>query len=274
MLKNFLIIVGIAIGIASNFGSVLSLVSLVKEGFDFGLAAPLDSILQYYQKFVEKALGWTEPYLRHGLERLRNIIGFDLRLLAHWKHFFVPMCFYVTATSYVNVKRRRYDSAIFTLILGVPLALASAVASGSLPLDDPRMFPAIPPIIGFMVFQTGQGIWDASWHRYGDNTWWQSFRYFLKWFVLSDAILGLAAIGIVLGFEIGLSNPSVVAFLIFITLLAFRTLGVAARAAAKDREVTKTWFQKFKILGGFHLGSRILGVLVGMIIFLAINAGL
>lgn len=274
MLKIFIITVGITFVFVGYSMNVLSLVSLVEEGLDFGVSAPLDSILKHYEKVVERLLGRTEPYLRYGLERLRDIIGFDLRLFAHWKHFFVPMFFYVTATSSVNVGRSRYDSAIFTLIWGVPLALASAVASGSVPLDDPRMFPAIPPIIGFMVFQTGQGIWDASRHRYGDNTWWQSFRYFLKWFVLFDAILGPAAIFIVLWFEIGLSNPSVVAFLIFITLLAFRTLGVAAWAAAKDRDVTKTWYQKFKTLGGFHLGIRILGVLVGTLLVFVTDAGI
>lgn len=261
--------------------SILSLLSLIKLGFDINLTAPFKLMLNYYLHFVDYLLGWADPYLRASLNYLSSWIAVDLRLYPHWKHFFVPMWLYFSADAKAVLGYQRKRLALAFLALGGLVALAVSVASGTMPLDSQSMLPLIFTAVGFVVYQSGSSVLAANFPlpytiRPGTKyTRRQIVSYYLIAFPLGDALI--ACILIIAGLQARhFDFPSLnISFLIlFVIAMALRDIAVSAWIAAFDRAMGQRWIDRFRGLGSQHHGFLVLASVGGAALFIALNAGL
>lgn len=74
---------------ASVLAGSLSLVLLIKQGFEIGLVGLLQGLLQFYSSWVEALLGWAEPPIRAAVTQLGAIWGQTLELNREWKHILI-----------------------------------------------------------------------------------------------------------------------------------------------------------------------------------------
>lgn len=214
--------------VASALGIVassLSLLLLAKQGFDLGFVAPLKLMLDFYQQAVEFLLGWADAPLKDVLRYIGDWMGVDLHLYPHWKHIFMPMWLFFSANAKVNWGRGRKRTTLFTMIWGSLVALAASVASGTVALDDPNMFPVIFPVVGFVVYDAVHSTWDAIFHNPPGYTSWQSFNYYQSRFTLSNAIIGSVVIFVgLLARRMGLPTSNLVLVIIYVIALAMRRI--------------------------------------------------
>ncbi len=253
----------------------LSLVMLVKLGFDFGFVAPLQLMLDYYQQAVEFLLGWAEPPLRFALQCVSDWIALDLNLHAHWKYVFILMWLYFGADAKIIWGKDRKGSAIATVIWGGLIALVASVASGTVKPDSPNTLSVIFPVTGFVVYEVGQSAWDATFFSPATNTWWQTFRYYLVRFALTNATIGVGAIFLgIQGNQLGLPNPYLVAVIVFLIALGIRNLARGAWIATSGRKKGERWLLRFHRSATARLGILLLATITGSVLFIALNAGL
>jgi hypothetical protein len=259
------------VSLLSYVAAVLSLAALVVQGFVLGLAAPLETILSYYARLVNVALGWAQEPLSDFVRSL----NFHLHLYPHWKSLIVPMWLYVAADARVMLRINRPRSAFFFAVVGGVLALIAAVAAGLTPLDDANMGALIYPVTALVLYNTIQAFWDATFHSSDGRTWWQTFRYYMAWFAFGNLALGALVVGVGAGAS-GFSfvGRNVALLIAFVALLALRNLAVSVRAAWRHRKPGQTWSHRFLELNNTRLGIAVLATLVGVIVFLISNAGL
>ena len=68
-------------------------------------------------------LGWTEPYVRAILAFLRDRLGLDLRLDAHWKHVTVLMLLFFCAVLRVSRMGGVIIAATFAILLSLGIGI-------------------------------------------------------------------------------------------------------------------------------------------------------
>ncbi len=129
--------------------AMLSIVMLIKHGLDMGsFVAPLQIILDYYERLVQALLGWTEPYLQSVLDLLQDLIGWDLQLDKNWKYVFVLMMLFFAALSRDflgrtdEVVRPSRVVALSAWMLGVIISLGTSIWLGVSPISDASTDPA------------------------------------------------------------------------------------------------------------------------------------
>src|SRR5262245_15945451 len=76
---------------------MLSIVTLIRHGFNYGFGPALHLVLEYYEKIMGVLFGWAEPYITARLAALRDLMGWELVLYPHWKHIFLLMMIYFSA---------------------------------------------------------------------------------------------------------------------------------------------------------------------------------
>jgi hypothetical protein len=124
--------------------STLSIVMLIKQGFDVGFGSALQVILSFYDEAVHKVLGWAEP----GIRAWFKTFGWDLHLYPHWKHVVVLYWLYFGAearTRFEGIKNAESDKrnvyrivTSLTTAAGAVVAVVFGILCGTLSLDDPR----------------------------------------------------------------------------------------------------------------------------------------
>ena len=73
---------------------VLSVVSLLRQFWDFGPVPPIQLMLEYYQQFLHAVLGWADAPLRTLVHHLQERINVRMNLSPGWKHVFLLMWLY------------------------------------------------------------------------------------------------------------------------------------------------------------------------------------
>lgn len=253
---------------------------------------PIYIILEYYKKAVTFLLGPLEPALR-AIVAYGNWL-FDIRLMLepHWKHVLIPVWLYFAADAKVIWGKRRQFSALFSAFWGGLTALTCAIAVGITPIDEASILPLLCSLGAFIIYDLTMSAWDATFHRYPQYTWWQTFSYYGVRFPVADAVIGAAIVGIVLFVSrFGYSMPSVASLILLLMALAIRNLVVSARAAALSTQVQeeprallergfpaqaadRTWSEIFNAMGTTQMGLYILQAIAGAFLFIASNAGL
>lgn len=161
--------------------STLSIVMLVKQGFDVGFAASLETILIFYDEAVHKLFGWAEPGIRAWFAAL----GWDLQLHPHWKHVVVLYWLYFGAqarTRFEGIKQTESDKrtvyrivTALTTLAGAVIAVVFGVICGTLSLDDPRsnlQFLLIA-VSGVILYQFANAVIRAAGYRIGFGSAWR-----------------------------------------------------------------------------------------------------
>jgi len=160
---------------------VISLVALAQDGFNLAVGPALLAVLGVYEAAMGRAFGLLEPMIIDQLRLLKERFAWDLKLLPHWKHFFVLTLLYFSAYARQAFGERLYGIAVFETVLGIVIALVSAVACGTIGLEQQHsgVLIALIPIIGIFLFGVSDSIWGATFLRHSGVSWARAFGVML-----------------------------------------------------------------------------------------------
>lgn len=264
------------------FGT-LSVVMLIKHGFDYGFVAPLQLVLDFYEQALHVLFGWAEPWIRAQVAAIAAWLGLNLTLYPHWKHIFVLMMVWFGADARVIWTANLRGSSIFYLSIGVFGALAASAVAGLVPVEAGGASPiaraliVAPPIVGFLVYETLRSAWSAIWGRYVAGGWWAQFAHDLGVglfvLVVGAAALGLALVADQVPFLSEATNPALVILGAAVIVLAIYWLWWGT-SFVKSRLPRGTLVERIRLSGSASVGFAMLSAFAGCAAFLAFNAGL
>lgn len=265
----------------------LSVVMLIKHGFEVSFVSALLIVLDYYEGGMRLLFVWVEPYIGALLRILSTWIGLEMQLFSHWKHVFVLLGVYFVRDVSETYAVDRRGSAIFLAVLGIVFGLLASIGSGTIALsqgDRLASFLIVAiPVFGVTGYDLGKLLWYATWlrewtaERYDEplQDWWPYLRDRLH-FVARLLAVGLAVawFGLDVGFVQQSRNPGLVLLLALVMLLTIYWLVIGAIRAKDVRIDDDTWLQAFQRTGAALLGIAMLRVLIFSALFLLTNAGL
>jgi hypothetical protein len=263
--------------------STLSVVMLVKQGFDYGFVAPLQQVLAFYEQATQALFGWAEPLIREQLATLRAWTNWNFDLQPHWKHFLILMWLYCSAFASRDVAVGQLWRAFAVGAWAGIVAISAGMCVGLLSLEDPRAF-AVPA--GFIVlFHVGM-IGGYVLGTYGGSR----LHWFLRWFRQPESALPAVVVaGFSLIASIAMMVPPLVdiegralvslAGLLLVLAAFWLWLGRSSylgfgplwgqKEAALDPQLVAAKQQHFANIGIFQLRT-----ILGASLFLLTNAGL
>jgi len=253
--------------------------------------------MDWYDALIKILLGWLEPYINAALDWIAVLINWDLQLYPHWKHVFVLLGLYFFTKALTSFRAGAFGSGIFQLMLGLTVALTTAVAAGTISLSADagsdnaalsQFFLASTPLAGYFIFQFTQNIWGATFtrqwnarnNRVEPSSW---FAFFVntttRTIRLSLAGLMVVGIGSLMPFIQALPGPGLALFGGLIVLLAAWNLWFGVVRTRNDRARSnlgeiETWSQTYWRQGDPNVGAAMVGVIIWAINLAATNAGL
>lgn len=86
----------------------LAIVALVRQGaMTYSFSAPMQGVLAAYEAAKNILFGWTEPYLRAGLDYLTANIGLKFHLFNNWKDYFIVCALMGNAMGRAEMSQRK-----------------------------------------------------------------------------------------------------------------------------------------------------------------------
>lgn len=264
----------------------VSLLLLIKEGFEFGLAAPLLRLSEYYESWIQFALGWAEPPILFALRVVTAKFEWDPTLYPHWKHFFVLLMIYFGADARDTL---RYDRklATFLSVFGIFIAAVVSVGSGLVPLQTGsgdikwEMLAASFSLAGLSLHWMSVGAWYATFSRHAEFSWrHQFFRDMRARFGLMILLLGCLAIAMgLIDLNVPVVSPilgsGLALVLVFVLISAGYFIFWGANIAIHNADRSgQSWFYEFKRNPLAREGFSVITVFSATALFLIANAGL
>jgi len=275
-------------GFSGKLGRILgalSMLRLFELGFPSGFGSVLGLLLEYY----ERLLGWlvrpVEPFIKAWLAQLHDYIGWPEALYAHWKHVFVLLGLYFFREVWI---RRVYglDFVISNFLLGLFVALTSAVLAGTIPLTNADQMAqflfALVFILGAAVYGVIGFVWDATFlrHRWAQvrnrsvPTWWSYFRWGLSR-ILSRSLVGLVLVWAALQIPLvrQMPSPGVAVSLVLIIAFAVYWLCDGLIDSKNMRREDESWRAAYWRSLHTQLGLAILGPIFWCFVVIVMRAG-
>jgi hypothetical protein len=257
------------------FGA-FSIVSLIQEGLNVGIGAPLLRLLDYYRKSLDVFLSWADLPLMELVQTLTNWIQIDWRLNPWWKYLFAPTWLYFSAAAAtVLVAQGRIYFFLVDFISGSVIALSTSVASSAFPLDTSSPIPVIIMSAGFVAF----GLCEFPWHRGYGVLPSQSQSRTLFWFAAAYPLANLIIAIVVIALSFASANygypiPAIVQVLFIVVSMALRSLAAAIFGATFLRKPGEDWRKNLLSYGTFRHGWWVLSVIGAAVFFIACGRGL
>lgn len=270
-----------AIGVFSALGivlSTLSIVALLKHGFDLGFSSVLMIVIEYYEKLTRVFLGWMEPYIRDYLGSISRFTGINLHLYPHWRHVFILLELYFG--SHVRGVRleRGIHATIFNVLLGIILSVFAGLTSGLIRPNGSvsEIFIAVFPMLAVSLYGFGTSARAATFFRSG-QTWWKAFRQYSRHaqrFFAGGTLVILLSVAFFLT-PIRMPVGSGLIILLFLILaLALYRIWIGAWYANHERKRGQRWWERFHQTGFGTVGIFMILSLFGATLFILANAGL
>lgn len=136
----------------------ISLFALIREAFDVGASQVFDTIILWYERFLEVAIGWIGDWIFLFINFLLIPFSIKIDVQSHWKHIFVLMnvyffrdAFFYLMPEYKSIKRFKWNFS-----LGFIVSLIFSTLSG-LFIDNGQIFIypliiAVSPIFGILIY--------------------------------------------------------------------------------------------------------------------------
>lgn len=266
------------------FGT-LSVVMLIKHGFDYGFVAPLQLMLDFYEQAMQVLFGWAEPWIRGRLVEWKAWIGLELHLASSWKYFFVLMMLVVGVSVRINLANPQhpdYAAAIFAFVVGLFISALTGVVCGSLSTAAhtsqivPLLILAVP-IVGLAAFFLLTGFYtELQFSADAEDLWGglkEKSRFALAWLVYGGIIIGGLSVLLNVRRDIAPEGAALASLATFIVGMAFLML-MRDIWFAIYRNEGRGRLRTFRGRTDGGLAISILASAVGAVAFLAINAGL
>jgi hypothetical protein len=260
---------GIAAGSLSLIN--LSLIALSSRS----LNPAFDKILNSYQRLVDLTLRLAEPGIEAMLRFARQFISIDLPAEGPWKHVFVLMTLYLVRRALHSFRVGHPATGVFRFVWGLVCALASAIATGTVPSASGAFWPnfliAGFPVLGLTIYDLLDGIWAAtilrgpiaseegraaeSWAIYSGDRIYHALERALGGFAL-------LLIGLQLPTVLQFRNPGLVMLGVLIIALALWWLVIGAIVASRVRN-NEPWLKVFFRTSQARVGLAVLYTCVG-----------
>ena len=271
------------LGLISFILAGLSVVALVQHAFAFGLASAMRIILHYYENILNIALSWAEPLIKHQLRTIQEWLLIDLNLDGRWKHVFVLIGIYFFRDASETLRIGRPKSAIFLVVIGLPIAAVSAIGAGCISSGSGRYWGqfliAAIPVAGVMTYDflklNQYTIFLREWTaQHTGEAYEEALPYFLHrvHYVARTAAFGftVAALGALMPFE----QSGLVTLLFLVVCLSVYWSVVGVLRVPRLRMSGETFWEVYYRIGPGLLGTAMIGVLASAALFLLLNAGL
>lgn len=260
------------------FGT-LSVVTLIKHGFDYGFVVPLEIVLDFYEQAMQALFGWAEPWIKEQLAALEAWFGWNPDLYPHWKHVLVLMGIYTSRMA--AMFSGSTPTWLFRLLWGLVISTVAGVLTGTIALSQGSMWAnfniAAIPILAGLLYDLGGEAWWATFFRERSDTWWGYFGWFLFFYLRRTALgLGLVMVALQVPAIAELRSPGIFVFGVLMAIYAaYGVLWLGPRSVANIQSaVGGTWLQAFRRSRDAAHGLAVLATIFGAVAFLAINAGL
>jgi hypothetical protein len=226
------------------------------------------------QPFVEAVLRLITNGLQYIADHLHWPFHISLNLQPSWKYFFGPMWLYFGRDGLVSITRkpRRPIAFAVALIFGGSVALLASALASNFPIDDMWLLPTVFPIIGFVVYELGQAVSDATFHRYQTNTFRQQFSYYFLTRVVPNVAFALVImpLGIFARWQ-GFSYAGFVVLTAFILFMASRDLVLAVLKARENRTQGQSVWNRVQQLASWKLSMNVFAVFAVAAAWTALN---
>lgn len=164
-------------GVSVALGA-MSIMTLLREGFDTGFSLVLSEAIHVYDRSVNFLLGWADPVLE-------QLLGnWQLDLQPHWKHLLLGFLTVIAALKRLPHADERFSfgyTAIATsLALGVSLLLATAPPDAAVdPVSDVRFVAQLLPAVivtlaAVLLFASAREA--SQYDEHPQSTWVAAFR--------------------------------------------------------------------------------------------------
>lgn len=258
--------------------SMLSLASLIFQGFELGISAPVAAMLHFYESLLAALLGWTEAPLAKLARAASGWIGLTLHPAPEWKHVFVLVWLYFSTDARSSFMQKRTITATATLIFGALVSVAAAIASGggASPGLSSLLWAIGVPLAGFLLHAIIESVLTTMFYREPHRTAAHSLRYYFMTEVLSALVAGAAAIvvAIALAPTAGPSWAAITALAGFVVVRGAYWLLRGLYIGVTDHGADESWFRRFARSGSGQFGMLIFSVVLGALLFVALNAGI
>lgn len=259
------------------FLSGVSLFNLAATAWNLGLSQALQLMLDYYNAFLDVALGWATLPLQNVLNWIADRLDLPRFSLGdHWRHVFVLLWLYAFADVLSEIERKQSKAAAWTLVVGLIISTAASVASGVSPFEGGGMASVFWAIAGMVTYQVFRSAVNATVRPQKGWSWWPSFAHFAYRFPFADLVVGAIVLGVgclTSAYLGGFMNGALL--LAFLAGLAIRNVGQAfIFAANSNREKRADSEIDWRTMATAKLGVVILKALGVLVVLVLSNAGL
>ncbi|WP_395646132.1 hypothetical protein [Terricaulis sp.] len=256
--------------------SMLSLASLIFQGFELGVSAPIAAMLHFYEAVLSALFGWAEAPLAQLARAVGRWLGAIVRPAPEWKHLFVLVWLYFSTDARSSFMQKRTITATATLALGALVSVAAALASGGGAETGDVLLAVGVPLTGFLLHAIIESVLTTAFYREPGRSLAHSMRYYFMTEVLSAVIAGAAAIAIAVALapSAGPSWAAIAALSGFVVVRGAYWLLRGLYIGVTNHGPEESWFRRFVRSGSGQFGMLIFSVVLGALLFVALNAGI
>lgn len=264
----------------------VSLFALIVHAFHLGIGSAMGLLLEYFERVLQLMLGWAEPYIQSVLDWVNSILGWHLILAPHWKNIAFLMSLYFGAYVWDAMHRRFFRAMFFYIVVGFPIAIICAVATGSVSLEQSGIWKVIAnvtvasiPLIGVIVFSLVTAIRAAKWYRPEGVTFDQQlrrlFRHPIRFAVIGWSIVLVGCVSLSFTSDQKQIQPSVIVLLVLTLALAIYRIILqdAWQGQEPGTRSTVEWWRDVNASGGGRIGLRMLRAFFGAVALVLLNVG-
>ena len=253
-----------------------SILGLIRIGFEHCFIVVISILIDWFFLLLDNAFAilvdWWLPTL---LTALSELFGFEITLYDHWRVFLVLMMFKCGSDVFAELKRNERYYAALWFGWGLVVSVLASMISGAVPLDHPSMLPILAPVVGFVVYGSGQAIWLARYRVPEGRSSGQVFRYYFFRFAVADGAIGLLCLLAGIGMrDAGYPNPNVLAFFLYLLGMACRDLTMPAWYVTFTKTGEGTWWRRYLGLATTWTGLNTMIALAAALLAMILNSGL
>lgn len=253
--------------------AALSVVAVIKFGFEFGLSKSVGTLLDYYERLVHVMLGWAEAPIASLLASASPILGWEPQLYPHWKHVLLLSFLLCAGPARVAWDSGESGWAVLLYSVGLLASIVGAIVAGTFPLPAQNFIglytlPAIPALaIAPSIFLGSLFADRNSAHSLSRR----AGRALLWTVSLSGTCFG-AVFGVLQ--TPSADGPDIWTILGVVSVPALLALAMIWRAVERASDSEGTWWHTVSTDVWARVGWNIMATLTGLAVFIATNAAL
>lgn len=209
--------------------SYMSVIAYVEKIRDRDFSGFIGKMTEAYRKVLDN-FSFVDPFVRSMAEYLRGI--WDIFAFSpDWKYMFVPAFFYFGRAASISLRMDRKaigcTQVVWGFLMAMGLSLTSAAAGSTRFLTVMALW--------FIGYDVVVSIARATFLRYRDETWWQTFAFHVKQRVGTDIAICAVAVAIFSHAPAGIPHDNAIFAIAFVVLAATRDLLTSFWQTLKDR---------------------------------------